>query len=165
MSASFEPVAVVAEYPEPRAEIAPDASLGWVRRLLPLLLSRWHLFAASIGSTVFVALIAAATPRLNAYIIDHSIFPAAGAQRSPILPLVALLGGLGLVRLLFGYVSGVLTSRTNQSIEYDLRALLYAQLTRLSFAFYDRAQSGQLISRANADIRALQLFLAFAPRL
>ena len=48
-------------------------------------------------------------------------------------------------------------------IEYDLRAIIYEHLTRMSFGFYDRVQSGQLISRANSDIRSVQMFLAFAP--
>ena len=41
--------------------------------------------------------------------------------------------------------------------------IMYEHLTRLSFSFYDRVQSGQLISRANSDIRSVQMFLAFAP--
>ena len=40
---------------------------------------------------------------------------------------------------------------------------LFEHLTRLPFGFYDRVQSGQIISRANSDIRSVQLFLAFAP--
>src|SRR4030095_3177998 len=32
-----------------------------------------------------------------------------------------------------------------------------------SFSFYDRVQSGQLISRANSDIRSVQMYLTFAP--
>jgi len=48
-------------------------------------------------------------------------------------------------------------------IETDLRSVVYRHLTRLSFSFYDRIQSGQVISRANSDIRSVQMFLAFAP--
>ena len=33
----------------------------------------------------------------------------------------------------------------------------------MSFTFYDRVQSGQLISRANSDIRTVQMYLTFAP--
>jgi ATP-binding cassette subfamily B protein len=33
----------------------------------------------------------------------------------------------------------------------------------MHFGFYDRVQSGQLISRANSDIRSVQMFLSFAP--
>src|SRR5262245_66654929 len=72
---AFEPVAVEAEYPAPRAEIAPDKTLGWVRRLLPLLWSRWRLFAASLGSSVANALIGPAMVLLVGHIIDHAIYP------------------------------------------------------------------------------------------
>ncbi len=48
-------------------------------------------------------------------------------------------------------------------LEYDLRVGIYEHLTRLSFGFYDRVQTGQLISRANSDIRSVQMFLTFAP--
>ena len=40
---------------------------------------------------------------------------------------------------------------------------MYEHLTRLSFSFYDQVQSGQLISRANSDIRSVQMFLTFMP--
>jgi ATP-binding cassette subfamily B protein len=33
----------------------------------------------------------------------------------------------------------------------------------MSFGFYDRVQSGQLISRANSDIRSVQMYLTFGP--
>ena len=41
--------------------------------------------------------------------------------------------------------------------------MLYEHFTRMSFPFYDRVQSGQLISRANSDIRSVQMYLTFAP--
>jgi ATP-binding cassette subfamily B protein len=48
-------------------------------------------------------------------------------------------------------------------VEADLRSLIYQHLTWLSFSFYDRVQSGQLISRANSDIRSVQMYSIFAP--
>jgi ATP-binding cassette subfamily B protein len=53
--------------------------------------------------------------------------------------------------------------RTAYDIEFDLRNLIYEHLTTLSFGFYDRVQSGQLISRANSDIRSVQMYTTFAP--
>ena len=53
--------------------------------------------------------------------------------------------------------------RTAYAMEFDLRNLIYEHLTRMSFGFYDRVQSGQLISRANSDIRSVQMYLTFAP--
>jgi len=47
--------------------------------------------------------------------------------------------------------------------ETDLRRNLFAHLQRLHFAYHDRAQTGELMSRANTDLRQIQLFLVFVP--
>jgi ATP-binding cassette, subfamily B, bacterial len=62
-----------------------------------------------------------------------------------------------------GYVSRLFLFETAYSIEFDLRNLIYEHLTTMSFPFYDRVQSGQLISRANSDIRSVQMYMTFAP--
>ena len=43
--------------------------------------------------------------------------------------------------------------------------MIYTHLTRMSFDFYDRVQTGQLISRANSDIRSVQMYLTFGPNI
>ena len=70
---------------------------------------------------------------------------------------------LGAGRMVFGGLYRFALFRTAYEIETDLRAIIYEHLTRLSFSFYDRTQSGQVISRANSDIRSIQVYLAFAP--
>jgi ATP-binding cassette subfamily B protein len=71
--------------------------------------------------------------------------------------------GLGLVGAVMGYIARLLLFETAYDIEYDLRNIIYEHLTRMSFSFYDRVQSGQLISRANSDIRSVQMYMTFAP--
>ena len=63
----------------------------------------------------------------------------------------------------FGYISRTNLYKVAYAIEFDLRNMLYEHFTRMSFPFYDRVQSGQLISRANSDIRSVQMYLTFAP--
>jgi ATP-binding cassette subfamily B protein len=46
-------------------------------------------------------------------------------------------------------------------VEYDLRVGFYARLQRLPVAFHDRWQSGQLLSRAVADLSTIRGFFAF----
>lgn len=48
-------------------------------------------------------------------------------------------------------------------IETALRERLFAHLQRLHFAFHDRAQTGQLMARANSDLQQIQFFLVFIP--
>lgn len=62
-----------------------------------------------------------------------------------------------------GIISRYFMYRTAYDIEFDLRNLIYEHLSTLSFGFYDRVQSGQLISRANSDIRSVQMYTTFAP--
>ena len=51
----------------------------------------------------------------------------------------------------------------NQSlgVEYDMRTTLYGKLVRLSFGFYDRHQTGQLMSRATVDLTSVRMFLGY----
>jgi ATP-binding cassette subfamily B protein len=42
-----------------------------------------------------------------------------------------------------------------------MREALYAHLLRLSFGFYDRHQTGQLMSRATVDLQSVRFFLGF----
>ncbi len=76
---------------------------------------------------------------------------------------VWLIAILGLFTGLFGYISRTNLFNLAYSIEFDLRNIIYEHFTRMSFPFYDRVQSGQLISRANSDIRSVQMYLTFAP--
>ena len=71
--------------------------------------------------------------------------------------------GLGVASGITGYIARLFLFETAYDIEYDLRNIVYEHLTKMSFAFYDRVQSGQLISRANSDIRSVQMYMTFAP--
>ena len=42
-----------------------------------------------------------------------------------------------------------------------MRTALYAKLVRLSFGFYDRHQTGQLMSRATVDLQGVRFFLGY----
>jgi ABC-type multidrug transport system fused ATPase/permease subunit len=46
-------------------------------------------------------------------------------------------------------------------VEMDMRNRVYAKLLRLSFGFYDRHQTGQLMSRATVDLQGVRFFLGY----
>jgi len=56
-----------------------------------------------------------------------------------------------------------LAFREARWVEADLRERLFAHFQRLHFAFHDRAQTGQLMSRANTDLQQLQAFVVMIP--
>ncbi len=74
---------------------------------------------------------------------------------------IAALIGLGLVRGLLMYGRRMISGRQALAVEYDIRDELYSHLLRLSFGFYDRSQTGQLMSRATIDLQSVRFFLGY----
>lgn len=66
--------------------------------------------------------------------------------------------GASILRGLTGYANTYLTQLVSQKSAYDIKNALFERLQQLSFAFYDRAQTGQLMSRATVDVEAVRMF-------
>ena len=73
----------------------------------------------------------------------------------------ALLVAVTIVRGVVAYGQSYLTAHLAQHLAYRLRHLLYDQMQRSSFAYHDRAQTGDLMSRATADVEAVRMFFQF----
>ena len=67
----------------------------------------------------------------------------------------------GLVRALLMMGRRLISWQQALAVEFDMRNALYAKLQRLSFGFYDRHQTGQLMSRATVDLQAVRFFLGY----
>ena len=67
----------------------------------------------------------------------------------------------GVAKAAFMYGRRIISGRQALGIEKDMREGLYAHLLRLSFGFYDRHQTGQLMSRATVDLQSVRFFLGF----
>jgi len=74
---------------------------------------------------------------------------------------VAVIVALGVVRAVLMLGRRILSGRQALDVEMDLRSGLYAHLVRLSFGFYDRHQTGQLMSRATVDLQGVRFFLGY----
>ena len=148
-----------ARFAAPRGTIHPDRDLGWIRRLWPVVAGHRGIFAIALGASVVSLLCGVAVPRIMMAAIDQAL----DQRTEPLSGFIFLIAGLGLLRGVGGYISRSFLFRVAYAIENDLRVMLFEHFSRLSFSFYDRVQSGQLISRANSDIRTLQLFLTFGP--
>src|SRR3954447_8593364 len=78
------------------------------------------------------------------------------------LELVCLgLLGAGLVRLVFSVARRVISGRVSLAVEYDLRNHFYRHLQALELGFFDRQQTGQLMSRATVDLQSIRFFLGY----
>src|SRR5947209_8816739 len=68
---------------------------------------------------------------------------------------------VGLARALFMVGRRLISGKQALGVEFDMRSALYAHLLRLSFRFYDRHQTGQLMSRATVDLQTVRFFLGY----
>jgi ATP-binding cassette subfamily B protein len=80
-----------------------------------------------------------------------------GSSFSPEL-FVRIVVSLVLIRTGLAYILGPIRNRVIQATLGDIRAAIYDAMQRLPFAYHDKANSGELISRATGDIFRLQDF-------
>jgi ABC-type multidrug transport system fused ATPase/permease subunit len=94
-----------------------------------------------------------ATHRNNAAVHAH--------DRHQLLTYAGLILVAVLVRWGLMYMRRMIAGRVSLGIEYDLRELLYGHLQRLELGFFDRQQTGQLMSRVTVDLQAVRFFLGY----
>src|SRR3954451_296633 len=91
-------------------------------------------------------------------VIDNALAP---HDSQKLWAYVGAVVALGVVRALLMYGRRMISGRQALSVEMDLRQGLYSHLVRLSFGFYDRHQTGQLMSRATVDLQGVRFFLGY----
>ena len=165
-------------YPAPQAWIHPDQKRSWVGRMMPIVLSHKKSLITAWIATLFSALLALAVPwfvrnglndliivdggkAAKALLLKHFMTKAQAEHAFYVVFFTIVAAAV--LRFFAGFVYRNWMLRSAYSIEYDMRGILYQKFMNQSFSFYDRVQSGQLISRANSDIRSVEMFLAFAP--
>jgi ATP-binding cassette subfamily B protein len=87
--------------------------------------------------------------------------PVRHGDSTGLLGLGALALALGLVEAVLIFIRRWTQSASALGMEAALRRDLYAHLQRLPIEFHDRWQSGQLLSRATADLSVIRRFLSF----
>lgn len=147
--------------PDKDSLIVPDTSRNWFARVWPMLGRHKILLPLVVIGALLSISIQASNPALLGFGID-SLSSDDPWKLSPWF-YAALLLSLGLTRALIYIAYRWGMARLMYQMEADLRATFFNHSTLLGLSFFDKLQTGQLVSRANADIRALQMFLAFSP--
>jgi ATP-binding cassette subfamily B protein len=132
---------------------------GWVRRLLgymkPHKKNAYIAFGVAIGGQLIQSLL----PVVQKVVLDDVIT----AKRRPLAPWLALMITMGTATFVLAYFRRFRGGRIALDVQHDLRTAIFRQLQRLDFARHDELQTGQLVSRASADVALIQGFLQFLP--
>jgi ATP-binding cassette subfamily B protein len=90
--------------------------------------------------------------------VDGRVMPLQVETSALVLMALALIG-VGLMRGLGNFARAYTTDSLSQKVAFDLRNLLYDKLQHLSFAFHDTEHTGNLMSKATADVEAIRQFV------
>ena len=82
-------------------------------------------------------------------------------DRDAVLPLSLAIVGAGVLRLGLAIPRRLISGRVSLGVEYDLRNRVYRHLQSLELGFFDRQQTGQLMSRATVDLQSVRFFLGY----
>ena len=117
---------------------------------------RWYLIGA-YATMVASSLSAMVIPRMLGDAIDEAL--ASGLQ-SKLLVLAGVILGFSLLRGIFSYGQRYLSEALSQKAAFDLRNDFFKKLQKLSFGFHDQQQTGNLMSKATADVEAVRMFVS-----
>lgn len=116
---------------------------------------RWY---ALLGVAAILATTAAdlAAPQVLRHIIDAGI---AKADYQAIISGAVVLVLIAIFEALASFLSGYVSAKASHGVAFDMRSEIFNKLQRLSFAYHDRAQTGQLITRVTSDVDQVRDFV------
>ena len=137
--------------------IAPSNARTFVR-----LLQFLRPYRASLAVSTVLAILsqaaAIAVLVLTGFVIDEL---RGGQDGHQLALLIGAILAVGLLRAVLMLGRRFISGKQALAVEWDMRDALYARLLRLSFGYYDRHQTGQLMSRATVDLQTIRFFLGY----
>jgi ABC-type multidrug transport system fused ATPase/permease subunit len=124
--------------------------LGWLRPY------RRGVFVSGLLAAVAMVM-TVAIPWLSGRAIDQ----VREGDKPGLTTLALVILGAGVLRLALTVVRRLVAGRVSLGVELDLRNGMYEHLQKLELGFFDRQQTGQLMSRATVDLQSVRFFLGY----
>ncbi|MFW6013386.1 MAG: ABC transporter ATP-binding protein, partial [Candidatus Bipolaricaulota bacterium] len=143
---------------QPARKNRTTSSLATLLRLSGYLRPHWlKTSAVALG-----ALLSTGLGLLPPWLIRVGIEKAlTGTQPGLLLILAGAMVGASLLKGGLDFLNRFLAEYVAQGVIHDLREELYGHFNRLSFSFYDRARTGDMMSRVTHDADRLRRFFSF----
>ena len=140
-------------------------------RIMLRALKHPQLFSYSLLSLLSAGILTIAAPWLTGYAIDSGLGIVTSnnlvgeqttridGNASTLIIALVLIAIVAIARGAFVYAQTYLAEQLGQTIAYDLRNDMYERLQRLSYAYHDKAEIGQIMSRATQDVEGVRMFV------
>src|SRR5438105_12257679 len=124
--------------------------LGFLRPHRVAVVWSFVLAFGAIGATVLIP-----------FLTGRAINSVSSHDRHALTLWAVAIGVAALARLGLSVARRLVAGRVSLGVERDLRNRLYGHLQRLELSFFDRQQTGQLMSRATVDLQSVRFFLGY----
>jgi ATP-binding cassette, subfamily B, bacterial len=121
----------------------------------------WPALGGAALSTVLMTAADLAQPWPLKYLIDNLVsgrsipFTITGSDLRTLVLIAAAVVGIALLDALATYTGDLWLKRAGESISHELRLQMYTHLQRLSLAYHDRRQKGDLVTRLTGDANSV----------
>jgi ATP-binding cassette subfamily B protein len=112
------------------------------------------------GSMIF-AWMAMGMTVLIPWLVGQAVTAVQDSDQTRLFWLVGAILGAAVLRLGLTVIRRIVAGRVSLAVEFDLRQEVYAHLMNLELGFFDRNQTGQLMSRATVDLQSIRFFLGY----
>jgi ATP-binding cassette subfamily B protein len=143
----------------PQSAPRPLPRSGW-KVLWEALRPHWVLTLLGVLAGLVWTAAKVSVPTLTRLAIDRGII---GRHHGVLLHLAMIIMAVGVVQGLAAGSRRYFAFDVAYRTEAELRERLFVHLLRLPFAFHDRMQTGQLMSRAATDLQQVQQFIVMIP--
>lgn len=158
----------------PDSDVCPVCFNKWqvLKRLLSYLVPYMGLVLGNGALTVLGVALSFVPPLAFSQMVDHVLpspqllatgFSPAPADYRELGMWVILIVTASFAAMICNVVRGRWVAKVGSSVLHDIRAQLYDHLQKLSLAFYDKRETGAVMSRVQNDVQMLQNFLLNVP--
>jgi ABC-type multidrug transport system fused ATPase/permease subunit len=131
------------------------------RRTFVRLLGFLQPYKLSLAASLLLAFAAQAGTLSFPWLTGSVVGAVKHGERHRLPLLIGLVVAIGVAKALATLGRRLISGEQALGVEMDIRTALYAKLVRLSFGFFDRHQTGQLMSRATVDLQSVRFFLGY----
>jgi len=131
---------------------------GTFRRVLRYMAKYWPTTTLAMACVAAVTYLNVIVPLIVREIVDKVLVQNMYDQLAWLSLSIVL---IAVLRSVFAFTQRYSQQYIGQKVVFDLRNHLFASLEEKSFSFYDRTQTGQLMSRVTSDVEQVRALLAW----
>jgi len=95
------------------------------------------------------------------WLIGQAVNAIQASNETELLWFTGAILAAAVLRLVLTVIRRIIAGKVSLAVEFDLRQKVYDHLMKLELSFFDRNQTGQLMSRATVDLQAIRFFLGY----